>query len=132
MDVVFHCCTKIHRSGKKSKHRVLETCDDVRQVLKLNPLRGVQIPKFDVLRKMRIAVPGLNLGKSGGYRLIYEVREMDEVFHIVFLETYFKGDKEDLTQAEYKVLKETSNQILSNPLEYEWTDPEDLEEPDCY
>jgi mRNA-degrading endonuclease RelE of RelBE toxin-antitoxin system len=130
MQIAFHCCQKIRKSGKKSKHRVLETCDDVQKVLKLKPDYGQSIPKFDVLRKMRIAVPGLNVGKSGGYRLIYREREIDDVIHVVFLETYFKGDKDDLSDSEYKFIKSVSEEILSDPIAYDWTDPEDLEIPE--
>lgn len=127
MSIVFHCCTKVQRSGKKSKHRVLETCEDVRKVLRMFPTYGVVIPRHNTLRKMRIAVPGLNVGKSGGYRLIYRVEEMDAVLHIVFLETYFKGDMEDLTDASYKQLESVASDIFSNPMIHEWSDPEEME-----
>lgn len=77
---------------------------------------------------MRVAAPGLNVGKSGGYRVIYRAQEMDEVIRIVFLDTYFKGDTEDLSKAEYKSLKDTAEDILSNPMIHDWSDPEELEE----
>lgn len=63
MDVRFHCEKRLRRSGKKSKHGVLETCPTVLQVLRLNPEHGLVIPRFDDLRKMRLQVPGLNVGK---------------------------------------------------------------------
>ncbi len=120
MDVRFHCSKRVRHSGKKSKHGVLETCRTVQQVLRLNPHYGVSIPRFQDLRKMRLQVPGLNVGKSGGYRLIYRAEEMDEAVHVVFLETYFKGDAEDLTHDEYKALSAAANAIFSQPMLYDW------------
>lgn len=120
MDVRFHCSKRVRHSGKKSKHRVLESCPTVLQVLRLNPLFGVSIPRFHDLRKMRLRAPGLNVGKSGGYRLIYRAKEMDEAMYVVFLETYFKGDCEDLTHAEYKALVADAESILSQPMRYDW------------
>lgn len=120
MEVRFHCEKRVRRSGKKSKHGVLETCATVRQVLGLNPQYGSRIPRFDSLRKMRLQVPGLNAGKSGGYRLVYSVREMDEAFHIVFLGTWFKGDKEDLTEGEYRDLEAAAATVLAHPTLYDW------------
>lgn len=120
MDVRFHCSKRVRHSGKKSKHRVMETCETLRQVLQLNPQYGVSIPRFNDLRKMRLRVPGLNVGKSGGYRLIYQVKEMDEALHVVFLETYFKGDCEDLSQAAYKELASTAAAIFDQPMFHEW------------
>lgn len=67
--------------------------------------------------------PGLNCGKSGGYRLIYRAEVLDESWHVIFLATYFKGDCEDLPKAEYKALLKESEAILSHSLDYEWTPP---------
>jgi mRNA-degrading endonuclease RelE of RelBE toxin-antitoxin system len=120
MDVRFHCSKRVRHSGKKSKHQVMETCETLQQVLKLNPQYGVSIPRFNDLRKMRLRVPGLNVGKSGGYRLIYQAKEMDEALHVVFLETYFKGDCEDLSQAAYKDLVSTAEAIFAQPMLFEW------------
>lgn len=120
MDVRVHCSKRVRRSGKKSKHRVLETCPTVMQVLRLNPHYGMSIPRFHLLRKMRLRVSGLNVGKRGGYRLIYRAMEMDEAVYIVLLETYFKGDAEDLTHDEYKTLATEAEAILSQPMRYEW------------
>lgn len=113
MDVRFHCSKRVRHSGKKSKHGVLDTCRTVQQVLKLNPHYGVSIPRFQDLRKMRLQVPGLNVGKSGGYRLIYRAEEMDEAVHVVFLETYFKGTAEDLTHGEDEALSAAATGIFS-------------------
>ena len=71
---------------------------------------------------MRLMVPGLAAGKSGGYRLIYRKQEQDETLYIVFLETYFKGDRSDLARNEYKHLVMEAEAILKAPLSVEWTD----------
>ena len=130
MEVVFHCSAKAQKSGKKSSHRILDACDEVQQILRLDPERGLLIPNFENIRKMRVAAPGLNVGKSGGYRLIYTAQEMDDMIRIVLLETYFKGDREDLTKGEYKTLAGTAKAILSNPMMHDWSDPEELQEVD--
>ncbi len=120
MDVRFHCAKRVKHSGKKSKHRVLESCPTILQVLRLTPLFGESIPGFQDLRKMRLRAPGLNVGKRGGYRLIYRAVEMDEAVYVVFLETYFKGDCEDLTHNEYKTLVAEAESILSQPMLHDW------------
>jgi len=120
MDVRFHCSKKIRHSGKKAKHDVFSACPDICQVLRLNPYYGLSIPHFHHLRKMRLRVRGLNSGKRGGYRLTYRAKEMDQAVYIVFLETYFKGDREDLTHAEYKLLNDEADRLLSQPLSYDW------------
>jgi hypothetical protein len=45
---------------------------------------------------------------------------MDEAVYVVFLDTYFKGDREDLSQAEYKELAATADSILAQPMLHEW------------
>ena len=89
-------------------------------MLALNPDYGVAIPRYRGLRKMRLMVPGLNAGKRGGYRLIYRAAMIDEVWHIIFLRAYFKGDAEDLSHDEYRVLEDESEAILFAPIKYEW------------
>lgn len=120
MDARFHCSHSARRSAKKSKHRILDCCKTLQQVLALNPDHGVAIPGWRGLRKMRLMVPGLNAGKRGGYRLVYRAAMIDEVWHIVFLRAYFKGDAEDLSHEEYRVLEDESEAILSTPLNYAW------------
>lgn len=71
---------------------------------------------------MRVNIPKLNLGKSGGYRLIYRQAIVDEIRYISLLEIYFKGDSEDLTKHQYDDLIVDSNDILANYLDYEWID----------
>lgn len=97
MDVRFHCAAKVRKQGKKSKHRVFTCCETVMQVLRLNPEYGVEVKGCAPLRKMRVAVPALNIGKSGGYRMIYGVELIDEIKYVVFLHLYFKGEQADLS-----------------------------------
>jgi hypothetical protein len=69
---------------------------------------------------MRVQVPAFGLGKSGGYRAIYQSATVDEEIYVVLLATYFKGDREDLDQTTYKELKEAAAEILGNVIDYEW------------
>jgi mRNA-degrading endonuclease RelE of RelBE toxin-antitoxin system len=120
MDAKFHCSRHAKKSGKKSRHRVLEACPDLMLVLAMTPEYGVLIKETEELRKMRLSVPGLNVGKSGGYRLIYRAKLMDECWHITFLETYFKGDLDDLPKKTYQALNAEAKDIMANPLQYDW------------
>jgi len=120
MDVRFHCSKRVRHSGKKAKHEVFGACKTVCEVIRLNPYYGTAIPHFHDLRKMRMRVPGYNVGKSGGYRLIYRAKEMDEAIYVVFLETYSKNECEDLTHAEYKILVKEAATILAQPLLHDW------------
>ncbi|MEZ4828945.1 MAG: hypothetical protein R3C61_22065 [Bacteroidia bacterium] len=122
MMVRFHCERAGRKNARKAKHKVLDTCANLKKVLSLNPDYGVLIPGKEGLRKMRLMVPGLNTGKSGGYRLIYRAEIIDEVWHIIFLKTYFKGDRDDLTSSEYKEMLHLSEEIFANPFEFEWED----------
>lgn len=97
------------------------------KLLTLYPERGLPIPGHSKLRKMRVNIPKLNLGKSGGYRLIYRQTIVDEIRYISFLEIYFKGDSNDLSKQEYNQLLEESDYILENYLDFNWDDaPIDL------
>ena len=119
----YHCSNRVLRSCKKSKkHQVTSQCSNVMKVLSIHPKRGLSIKRFSKLRKMRVPLPNLSLGQRGGYRLIYRTSIIDEIRYIVFLEVYFKGKKQDLTTEEYSILLEESETILSDPLEYEWSD----------
>lgn len=121
-DVRFHCSKRADKAATKSKHRVHECCDDVRKVLAANPQFGCSIPGHGDLRKMRVAVPSCRMSKRDGYRAIYQAEMIEQTAHIVFLDTYFKGDKEDLSKSEYDALLAEASAILSDPLSYEWED----------
>lgn len=122
LDIKFHCTRHLRRSARRSKHHVLTICDTVKKVLTLNPEHGVIVSGTSPLRKMRVAIPRLNFGKSGGYRLIYRAHTIDEVLHIILLEIYFKGEREDLDVQTYRRLLNESDNIISDPLAYSWED----------
>lgn len=118
MDFRFYCAKPAQKAVKKSNHRLGDTCGDLKTVLMLNPKYGESIGRD--LRKMRIKVPALNVGKSGGYRLIYRERIQDESHHIVFLWAFFKGDQESTTESQEKELFKLSEEILNDPLSVKW------------
>jgi len=122
MDVRFYCTHGFRLTARKSAHDVNRYCDDIKKVLALNPHYGVSIPRYPALRKMRANVPHCNIGKSGGYRLIYRVEFINQAIHIVLLAIYFKGRKTDLTNAEYDRIQAESTKIVLDTLSYEWTD----------
>lgn len=122
MDTRFHCAYKLRKIIAKNRRHLEDRCDAVRKVLKLNPLHGVVVKGFPGLRKMRVYVPGLAIGSRGGYRLIYRQKTMDQTMHIALLTIYYKGDTEDLNHFEYEDLDELGDQILSTPIDYDWTD----------
>jgi len=122
MDIRFYCTRGFKHTAGKSDHDVNRYCDDIKRVLSLNPRYGVQIPGYPVLRKMRAAVPHCNMGKSGGYRIIYRAEFINQAIHIVMLAIYFKSRKEDLTKAEYDKIQTEPTDIVSDTLSYEWTD----------
>jgi len=114
MDFQFHCSKRAAKCVKKSKHRLSECCADVIKVLITHPEYGALIRDTGGLRKMRIHVPALNVGKSGGYRLIYKAIMVDEVRKIALLATYFKGDCDDLTKSEYAVIAAEGEEIFND------------------
>ena len=71
--------------------------------LLLDPETGDVMPGCGRLRKLRIGDPGRGKGKRGGARAIYlDVPEAGVVF---FLDIYGKGEKDDLSPREKKILK---------------------------
>lgn len=122
MDTRFYCALRLRKEMAKCRHDLEGRCDTVRKVLKLNPDFGKVIPRYHGLRKMRVNVPELAIGKRGGYRLIYRNRTMDQTMHVVLLTVYFKGDDSDLNDMEYKELDEMAERILSKPMAFDWTD----------
>lgn len=115
-----HCSGGMLRAKKKSKHRVGEACEKVCSVLALNPEYGVVVKGHSPLRKMRVKAPGLTVGKSGGYRLIYATAVVDECHHFAMVALFYKGDMEDLEAHEYRQLEDDATEILANVFAYEW------------
>ncbi len=93
------------------------------RVLSINPEYGVAIARHGGLRKMRVALPRLRIGKRGGYRCIYRRARIDEIEYVVFLEIFYKGDVDDLSRAVYAQLASEAERILSDPLSVDWVDP---------
>ena len=93
------------------------------KVLTTNPEYGALIRDTGGLRKMRVHVPALHTGKSGGYRLIYKPLMVDEVWKILLLTAYFKGDCEDLCQAEYdRIAGEVEESFKDCEGKFKWED----------
>jgi len=116
----FHLSRRAERSANNSKHNVLSELGTVKKILMLNPDYGVPVSGFGALRKMRVAVPKYNMGKSSGYRLVYRKAVVEEVVFIALLELYFKGDRADLSQSEYQVILEESEVLLNSLLDVAW------------
>jgi len=80
--------------------------DDIQEIentLLLDPTVGDMIKETGGLRKLRIALPNLHRGKSGGSRVIY----VDFAFYekIYLVTAYAKTEMENLSQVEKKELK---------------------------
>ena len=94
----------VKRLGKRFRH----VKDDVRsaiEALERIPQLGAQIPGGDEVRKLRVANSDLMRGKSGGYRLLYQLVEQPEpTLYLLLL--YAKSDQEDVTKDELRQLLE--------------------------
>jgi mRNA-degrading endonuclease RelE of RelBE toxin-antitoxin system len=65
-----------------------------------DPTAGDRIPRHGLdLYKVRLGIKG-QFGKSGGYRLIYQVDQNRKV--VTLLALYFKPERPNLTDAEMK------------------------------
>jgi hypothetical protein len=82
------------------------TDDDLaamQRTLLADPDKGDVMPGCGGLRKLRIGDPKRGKGKLGGARVIYlHVAEADVIF---LMDVYDKGEREDLTPAQKKILK---------------------------
>ena len=68
-----------------------------------NPKSHDPIPGYaGLLYKARYPIESANIGIRGGLRLIYVLDERNRL--ITPVNVYFKGDKEDMTVAEYNAL----------------------------
>src|SRR4051794_28601914 len=76
---------------------------DLQNQLMENPESGDVIPGSGGLRKVRVPDPKRRKGKRGGARAVYlHVPEVDWIF---LIDLYDKGEKEDLSPGEKKILK---------------------------
>jgi hypothetical protein len=80
-----------------------ETPRQLQIELVLEPEKGSLIKGGGGLRKIRVADKNRGKGKRGGLRVIYYLRQHEEIAYLVFV--YSKNDAEDLTPKEIKVLR---------------------------
>jgi len=75
---------------------------ELENILLENPTSGKVISGTGGVRKMRFVLPN-NKGKSGGARILY----VDYIAHekIVLMTAYPKGEKDNITDKEKKILK---------------------------
>jgi hypothetical protein len=104
----------------REPHPVLAECAKLKAVLRANPAYGVVVPGNSSLRKMRVRVPGLNKGKSGGYRAIYSKHDTDEGVRIVFHAVFYKDDVQDLSVDQYRALSAEAKEIAASIGSTEW------------
>src|SRR2546422_6807839 len=100
--------------------QVIQLMEDVRyaefqQALWENPHLGKVMPGCGGLRKARAANPRRQKGKRGGLRVIY--LDIPEVDCILLLDIYGKDEKDDLTAAEKKVLKQLAQELKQEAVE---------------
>jgi hypothetical protein len=84
---------------------------ELQKALVAHPQKGSVMPGCGGLRKLRIADRKRQKGKRGGARVIY--RYIPEVDQFLMLDIYSKGEKEDLTPAEKKDLRELARAYKS-------------------
>ncbi|WP_429162459.1 hypothetical protein [Desulfitispora alkaliphila] len=90
----------------KTKKKYKKIDDDIETVVKeleLGNLLGdeikeLELPADESTYKVRVANTSANIGKSGGFRLIYYVIKND--LEIFLLTIYSKKDKEDISSSD--------------------------------
>ena len=92
-----------------------EAYTELQGILVANPEKGDVMPGCGGLRKLRIADPRRHKGKRGGARLIY--LHIPEVDKFLMLDIYGKNEKEDLTPAEKKELRELARHYKKQVVE---------------
>ena len=85
-----------------------DACFKLQKELVANPQKGDVMPGCGGLRKLRIADPRRQKGKRGGARVIY--LHIPEVSQFLMLDIYSKGEKDDLSPAEKKDLRELARE----------------------
>ncbi|MFO0893138.1 MAG: type II toxin-antitoxin system RelE/ParE family toxin [Isosphaeraceae bacterium] len=73
-----------------------------------DPEIGAVMPSCGGVRKLRIADPRRGKGKRGGVRVIY--LHVPEAGVIFLMDIYGKGEQEDLSVADKKVLRSLADQ----------------------
>ena len=85
-----------------------DACFKLQKELVANPQKGDVMPGCGGLRKLRIADPRRQKGRRGGARVIY--LHIPEVNQFLMLDIYSKGEKDDLSPAEKKDLRELARE----------------------
>jgi hypothetical protein len=86
-----------------TSHLTDEDLAAMQRELMVDPEKGDVMPGCGGLRKMRFADPKRGKGKRGGVRVIYlHVAEADVIF---LMDILGKGEQEDLTAEQRKILK---------------------------
>lgn len=89
-----------------------ETLFALQNALLENPRLGAVIANTGGARKARISNPLEKRGKSGSFRYIYAYFEEVEVIYLLVF--YGKNEKDDLTDAEEKAVKQLIGQLSAN------------------
>jgi hypothetical protein len=80
----------------------------IQSELQSKPDRGAMVPGLGGVRKARIANPGRGKGKRGGFRYLYVYYPAEQQIGLLYL--LDKGEQEDLSAAERKLLRELAVQ----------------------
>jgi mRNA-degrading endonuclease RelE of RelBE toxin-antitoxin system len=107
----------VRRLGKRYRRIRLDIQPLIEQ-LESGELPGDQIPGMDyTVFKVRVRNSSIQKGKSGGYRVIYYLKNRDQILLVTM---YSKSDQSDITAAEVR-------EILTHA-EVQLTDSEDVAE----
>ncbi len=92
------------KSLKKLEKKYPHIRKDLKPILmelEKNPTAGVAIPGFaHLIWKIRVNSSDMKRGKRGGFRLIYAVKEKEEL--VVLILIYSKATREDIQISEIK------------------------------
>lgn len=97
---------RLHQLCGPKAHEVL---DGIQADLLRNPSSGDVVQGLGGVRKARCSNPGRQKGKRGGYRYLFLYLEHRNHIHLLYL--LDKGEQEDLTNQERKVLRTVVNAI---------------------
>ena len=86
-----------------------EFVSEIQSLILGNPQDGKVVQGTGGIRKMRVSDEKRGKGKRGGYRVLYlDLPEREKTY---LLYAYTKGEKEDITGDEKKVMKELVSRI---------------------
>lgn len=91
-----------------------ETLSALQRDLLNDPESGAVMPGCGGLRKMRVADPSRGKGKRGGIRVIY--LHVPEARVIYLMDIYGKGEQDDLSASDKKLLKALADQYKQDAI----------------